>query len=137
MTESKIKRTGDGISKESRSTLVFGASVKPERTSYTAMNMLREAGHPVFAIGGREGKVGDVQIHKWAEGMEIPKIHTVTLYMNATRQAQYQDFILSLNPARIIFNPGAENVVLQGLAESNGIETLNACTLVLISYKWF
>ncbi len=42
------------------------------------------------------------------------------------------DYILSLKPKRIIFNPGTENIILKNLAEAQGITTEDACTLVLL-----
>jgi uncharacterized protein len=57
----------------------------------------------------------------------------VTLYLNPANQKEYYDYILSLNPKRIIFNPGAENPELEALAVANGIEPVEACTLVLLS----
>ena len=60
-------------------------------------------------------------------------MHTVTLYLNPDHQKEYYDYILSLHPRRIIFNPGAENEALQRIANEKGIETLEACTLVLLS----
>ena len=57
---------------------------------------------------------------------------TVTLYLGATAQTEYFDQILALKPRRIIFNPGTENPVLVALAAKNGVETLEACTLVLL-----
>jgi len=38
-----------------------------------------------------------------------------------------------LSPKRIIFNPGTENQELKKLAEAQGIECLEACTLVMLS----
>ncbi len=43
------------------------------------------------------------------------------------------DYLLSLRPRRIIFNPGAENPELKKKAEALGIETEEACTLVLLA----
>jgi len=54
------------------------------------------------------------------------------MYIGPQNQAQWEDYILSLNPKRIIFNPGAENPSLAQKAANNGIETLNACTLVML-----
>jgi len=40
---------------------------------------------------------------------------------------------VSLKPNRIIFNPGAENDELAGLAAQNGIQPVEACTLVMLA----
>ena len=116
---------------QKKKTLVLGASTNPARYSYLAVNRLRNHDHPVVAIGKTLNKVGDVTI----ENSKIPlkDVDTVTLYLNPTHQKEYYDYILSLKPKRIIFNPGAENPELEELATKNGIQPLEACTLVLLS----
>lgn len=114
-----------------KKTLVIGASDNRARYSFLAVNMLREHGHPVLAIGNRGGKVRDVSFSK--ERPEARDIDTVTLYLNPKRQQEYYDYILSLHPKRIIFNPGTENEVLEKRASEHGIQVLEACTLVLLS----
>ena len=116
---------------ESKKTLVLGASDNPSRYSYLAVNRLRSHGHPVVAIGKKNTMVGDVPIEK--EKKDWRGVDTVTLYLNPTHQQQYYDYILSLKPKRIIFNPGAENDELAELAIKNGITPIEACTLVLLS----
>jgi len=118
-------------SMENKKTLVLGASQNPERYSYLAVNKLSRFHHPVVAIGKRKGKAGEVEID--TEQKPITGIDTVTLYLNQQNQKQYYDYILSLKPKRIIFNPGAENAELSKLAEQNGIKVMEACTLVLLS----
>ena len=114
-----------------KKTLVLGASDNPERYSNMAISRLRGKGHPVVAIGHRLTRTGDVEIG--IEKQPFTDIDTVTLYLNPLRQAAYYDYILSLHPNRIIFNPGAENPELAALAKANGIQPLAACTLVLLS----
>lgn len=114
-----------------KKTLVLGASSNPSRYSYLAVNRLAAHNHPVVAIGKRKGKAGNVEIE--TEQKPETDIDTVTLYLNPTNQKPYYDYILSLKPHRIIFNPGTENEELEKLAEENGIEAMEACTLVLLS----
>ena len=113
-----------------KKTLVIGASPEPSRYSYIAINMLREAGHPVVAIGKSQGEVAGVSIQK--EQMHYPDIDTVTLYINPTFQKAYYDYLIQLKPRRIIFNPGTENPELAELAQQAGISTMDACTLVML-----
>jgi predicted CoA-binding protein len=115
----------------SKKTLVLGASPNSSRYSYLAIQRLRNFKHPVVGIGKRTGKVADVEIN--TNPLKIDDVDTVTMYMNASNQKQYYDYILSLHPKRIIFNPGAENDELDELAHKNGIKTQEACTLVLLS----
>ena len=114
-----------------KKTLVLGASQNPQRYSNMAVNKLTAHQHPVVAIGRREGRINDITIIK--ERPELDDIDTVTLYLNPDNQKPYYDYILSLNPKRIIFNPGAENEELERLAKKKGIATMDACTLVLLS----
>ncbi len=114
-----------------KKTLVLGASDNPSRYSYLAVQRLRSHGHPVVAIGKKHSRVADVDIEK--DKKEFEKIDTVTLYLNPLHQQEYYDYILSLKPKRIIFNPGAENEELATLASSHQIKVMEACTLVLLS----
>ena len=123
--------------RKGKTTLVIGASTKSLRYSNRAIRMLRDHGHPVLALGLRKGQVGDVEIENDPEVFAGASIHTVTMYMNAQRQREYHDYIISLRPQRIVFNPGAENPALEALAIGEGIEVLEACTLVMLSLGQF
>ncbi|HEX4875249.1 MAG TPA: CoA-binding protein [Chitinophagaceae bacterium] len=112
-------------------TLVLGASDNPSRYSYLAIKRLRSHGHPVKAIGRKHSFVADTEI--MTEKNPLENIDTITLYLNAQHQQEYYDYILSLQPKRIIFNPGAENDELAELARKKGIATIEACTLVMLS----
>ncbi len=114
-----------------KKTLVLGASANPDRYSYLAINKLKSRSHDVVAIGKKKGSVNGVNIE--TEHEPLDNIDTVTMYLNQNNQKQYYDYILSLNPKRIIFNPGAENEELEKLANDKGIQTMEACTLVLLS----
>jgi predicted CoA-binding protein len=114
-----------------KTTLVIGASDNPDRYSYKAIKMLRAHGHPVVAVGRHPGRVDDVDFLQ-----EIPQdLHpdTVTLYVNPSIQKGYYDKVVALKPRRIIFNPGTENPTFESLVQKNGIEPVEACTLVLLS----
>lgn len=111
-------------------TLVLGASENPDRYSNKAILRLTQNGHRTLAIGIKPGKVGDIDIRTGS--IQDEEVDTVTLYLNPDRQQPYYDYILSLHPRRIIFNPGAENPELEQLASQHGIKVLEACTLVLL-----
>lgn len=112
-------------------TLVLGASENEQRYSNMAVKKLRHYGHDVLAVGKKVGVIGDVNIVK--EVSNDSDVDTVTLYLNPDNQQPYYDFILSLQPRRIIFNPGTENEELVTMARKQGIITQEACTLVLLS----
>lgn len=123
------------MEKTKKKTLVLGASDNPNRYSFLAINKLRHNGHPVIAVGKKNTQVGDVAVTK--EKLAADDVDTVTLYLSAGNQKEYYDYILSLKPRRIIFNPGAENPELEALAISNHIQPMEACTLVLLSTNQF
>ena len=112
-------------------TLVLGASLNENRYSNMAIKRLREKDIPVVAIGLREGKVFDVSID--TKKIAYKNIDTVTLYLNPKRQADYYNYIINLQPKRVVFNPGTENFDFIKLLEKNNIESEVACTLVLLS----
>ena len=114
-----------------KKTLVLGASENPARYSNLAVKKLIANHHPVIALGKKNGSIGSCIIE--TEKKDFENSDTVTLYLNPMNQQQYYDYILSLHPKRIIFNPGAENDELAALAQKNGITTQEACTLVLLS----
>ena len=111
-------------------TLVFGASLNVERYSNKAVRMLIEENEKVVAIGGRVGEVSGVEILTGHPDLET--VDTITMYMGEERQSEHEDYLLSLNPRRIIFNPGAENRSFALRAREHGVETIEACTLVLL-----
>lgn len=114
-----------------KTTLVLGATEKTDRYGNIAVKRLLRHNQPVKAIGIKEGNIEDVKIETGTPAFD--DIDTVTLYLNPGNQEQYLDYIIGLKPRRIIFNPGTENPKLENLARQNGIEPIEACTLVMLS----
>ena len=119
----------------SKKTLIIGASEKPERYANKAFHSLKNHQHEVVMIGNKEGVIDGVSIQKGTPLFN--NIDTITLYLNPKNQEAYYDYMLSLKPKRIIFNPGTENVELQEIAKKQGIEIQEACTLVLLSINQY
>lgn len=115
-----------------KKTVVLGATTNPARTAFQAVHRLVAADQPVVPVGIRSGEVAGLSIQN---GMPLfTDVDTVTLYIGPDRQPPYYDYILhDLQPKRIIFNPGTENPELALQARQAGIETLNACTLVMLA----
>lgn len=113
-------------------TLVLGASANPDRFAYKAIKSLQRRNMPVIAIGRKDVDLGTLRIRK---GMpeDIGAIHTITIYMNATNQKEFYNYIFSLQPKRLIFNPGTSNSELAELAKKKGIEVVNDCMLVMLN----
>lgn len=118
-----------------KKTLVLGASINEARYSNRAIKSLVRERQPVCAIGLREGTVAGIEICTGKPLLE--NIHTITLYINPKRQPEYYDYLISLKPKRIIFNPGTENPEFYKLLKKNGIEVDPSCTLVLLASKQY
>ena len=114
-----------------KKTLVLGASLNTNRYSNMAVKKLLLNNINVKALGLRTGNINSVQIEK--DHIYFKDIHTVTLYLNRDKQKQFYDYIISLKPKRVIFNPGTENSEFYHLLEKESIGYIEACTLVLLS----
>lgn len=114
-----------------KKTLVLGASENPERYSYRAVEKLKANGHEVIAVGIKPGNINATLIH--SDKKIFIGIDTISLYVGSKNQSEWIDYIFSLNPKRIIFNPGTENAELEQIAKNKGIVTEIACTLVMLS----
>jgi len=112
-------------------TVVIGASPNPRRYSNMAVKRLKQHQKEVEAVGLRNGEIDGVSIQKGHP--EMDDVHTVTMYVGARNQPSLYDYILSLKPERVIFNPGAENPELKRKLLDQGVEVLEACTLVMLS----
>jgi len=113
-------------------TVIIGATNNPDRYAFEAASRLQQNGYEFVPVGIKTGEVFGQEIQDLRQKPVIADVDTVTLYMNPQRQAEWEDYILSLNPRRIIFNPGTENPSLFEKATQNGIEALHACTLVML-----
>jgi uncharacterized protein len=115
---------------EPKKTVVLGASPNPARHSFKAMKSLLHCGHEAVAVGFRPGVIFDKFIQR---GMpEIENVHTIALYIGQERQKEYHDYIISLQPQRVIFNPGTVNEAFMQELKENGIEAVDGCALVML-----
>jgi predicted CoA-binding protein len=114
-----------------KKTLVLGASTNPNRYAYTAIQSLHQKKIRVEAVGLKEGEVAGTQIH--AKMIPFQDIHTVTLYVGPANQESYIDYVISLQPKRVIFNPGTYNEDFIQKLQHKHIQTEVACTLVLLA----
>jgi predicted CoA-binding protein len=118
-----------------KNTLIVGASSNPSRYAYLAAQRLTAVGHAVSLLGRRKGSVLGQDIH--LEKIDWPDIDTVTLYINPSHQPEYYDYIISLNPKRVIFNPGTENPEFEIMLRSKNIIPVQGCTLVMLASGQF
>jgi len=112
-------------------TVVLGATPNPARYAWLAVVRLTKYGHEVVPIGIKKGNIEGLEIIN--DRPQIADVHTVTLYLNPLNQVGWYDYIISLKPKRIIFNPGTENPDLENLVHKHDIQTIEACTLVMLS----
>lgn len=115
-----------------KKTVVIGASTNPTRYAYLAANMLNDYSHEVVPVGIKKGEVAGRSIQDLREHPRVEGVDTVTLYLGPQNQPEWYDYILGLNPKRIIFNPGTENTEFEKMAEAKGIEPVHGCTLVML-----
>src|SRR3954467_1752475 len=121
---------------QSASVAVLGASPKPDRYAFRAMQMLREYGHRALPVNPAFDEILGEPCYKSIRDVPQP-IDTVTMYLSKARSDALIDDILAAKPRRIIMNPGAENAVLAEQAEANGIEVVEDCTLVMLGSDAF
>ncbi|MDO8998690.1 MAG: CoA-binding protein [Bacteroidota bacterium] len=114
-----------------KKTLVIGASENIDRYSNKAILSLKNHGHEVIALGIRSGEVAGIKIS--TNKPQLTDIDTVTLYVGPKNQTEWIDYLIELNPKRIIFNPGTENLDFYIRATQKGIECIEGCTLVMLS----
>lgn len=114
-------------------TLIAGATPDPTRYAYTAAVFLERAQIPFIPISIKSGDVLGKEILPLGDKPVLEGIHTITLYLNARNQQEWEEYFLSLAPQRIIFNPGAENPPFKERAQKLGIDCVNGCTLVMVS----
>lgn len=121
-----------------KKTVLIGATTNPSRYAYLAANMLAEYGHEVVPLSiHKAGQVAGFEILDLNAKPAIADVDTVTLYIGPQRQPEWYDYILGLKPKRIIFNPGTENEDFEKRAEAEGVEALEACTLVMLRSRQF
>ncbi len=120
---------------KNKPTVVIGASPNADRYSYKATVSLQNHQHTVYPIGIKKGFINELEIINTKP--ELLDIDTITLYIGPENQPEWYEYILTLKPKRIIFNPGTENSELIAIVQTNGIETEIACTLVLLSINQY
>lgn len=121
----------------SKKTAILGATSNPQRYAYLAAERLTNLHYEIVPIGIKSGVVFGKQILDLKEKPEVEDIDTITMYIGPNNQKEWEEYILSLNPKRIIFNPGSENKSLENSAKKKGIEVLEACTLVMLGTGQF
>jgi uncharacterized protein len=122
-----------GLNSESlKKTVIIGATTDRSRYAYLAAQMLSQYRHEIVPIGIKKGEVFGTEILNIFDRPVIPNVDTITMYIGPQRQPEWYEYLIGLKPKRMIFNPGTENDVLEKMAEENGIEVVEGCTLVML-----
>ncbi|KPL09922.1 MAG: CoA-binding protein [Bacteroides sp. SM23_62] len=111
--------------------VVLGASSNHSRYSNKAVRSLLKRDHEVVPVGTKAGEIKELEIHTGKP--DIPDVDTVLLYLAPNRQPDYYDYVISLKPRRVIFNPGTNNPEFIDLLKENGIETAEDCALIMLN----
>jgi predicted CoA-binding protein len=111
-------------------TVVLGASPNPVRFSHKAVKSLLRHEREVVAVGIRSGTIAELEILVGKPPIE--NVDTVSMYIGSSGQPEYYDYIISLKPRRVIFNPGTINPEFMGRLQREGIEPVNGCMLVML-----
>ncbi|WP_215223647.1 CoA-binding protein [Echinicola shivajiensis] len=120
-----------------KKTVIIGATDKPGRYAYLAARMLKEYGQPIVPMSIHGVEVNGEKIIDLNGKPKIEEVDTVTMYINPSHQGEWADYIISLAPKRVIFNPGSENQGFKQRLNAAGIETVEGCTLVMLRSNQF
>ena len=116
-----------------KKTVIVGASTNPSRYAFMAAERLVDNLHEIVPIGVKSGEVFGKLILDIGSKPSIEDVDTITLYLGPQHQKEHYEYLLSLKPKRVIFNPGTENAEFEKKVEESGAEALEACTLVMLS----
>jgi len=115
---------------------VLGASPKPERYSNKAVRLLLEHEHHVIPVHPVIAEIEGLPVAASLGGID-ESVDTLTVYLSPSRSTPLTKELLALHPTRVIFNPGTESLELKQALEQQGIQTEEACTLVLLNTGQF
>lgn len=126
---------GSGKSDKIGKTLVLGATDNPDRYSCKAVKALLRNEYEVVPVGVRSGIIKETEI---LTGMpHVDDVDTILIYMGAKKQPEFYDYILNMNPRRVVFNPGAENPELENILKEKDIKVVKDCALIMINTDTF
>lgn len=116
--------------------VVLGASPKPVRYSYQAVQMLHDHGYRVLPVHPKAARIDHIPAVRSLAEIDEP-VHTLTLYVGPERVKPMIADIVALRPGRLIMNPGAESRDLGRALDDARIPYEHACTLVLLRTRQF
>ncbi len=112
--------------------VIVGASNKPDRYAYRAMQSLLQHGHDVVLVHPTLAEIEGHPVLPDLNQVSGP-VDTVTLYVGPAISSNLAAALIALRPRRVLFNRGTENPALQSQLSAAGIACEEACTLVLLA----
>jgi len=116
--------------------VVLGASPKPNRYAFKAIEALQRNGHEAVPVNPAYDEILGLKCYPRIAEVPSP-IDTLTVYLGKRRSDPLIEPITDVRPRRIILNPGAENDDLANAARERGIEVVEGCTLVMLAIGTF
>lgn len=115
-----------------RRIVVLGASPKQDRYSNKALRELKSLGFTVYPVNPGHRMIEGIPVFR--KLAEVPRpVDTVTVYVNPEQLINMLDDLIAINPKRVILNPGTFSEEIFEKLQDSGIETLDACTLVMLA----
>lgn len=130
------RRNRIDLMEDAMNVAVLGASNKPDRYSFKAVQLLRQKGHTVYPVHPALAEVDGLAVFPTLRAVPVP-LDTVTVYLSPRNQQTIADDLLDCGARRVIFNPGTENPDLADRLRRQGKEVIQACTLVLLTTGQF
>ena len=112
-------------------TVILGASPKPERYAYKALQLLAKHRHETVLVNPAYQQIDGQPCLPTLTAVAGP-VDTLTVYLDPSRSEVLVAEIIQLSPRRVIFNPGSESTSLAKQLAAKGIDVVEACTLVLL-----
>ncbi len=116
--------------------VVLGASNKPHRYAYKAMNLLQEYGYHVIPVHPNIESIDGLVVKHHLSQIDV-EVDTLTLYIGPQRIGPLIEDIIKLNPGRVILNPGTESDELELTLLHNDIPFVKDCTLLMLEHGRF
>jgi len=94
--------------------------------------LLKSKGYKLKLIDQRSEKTIN-QTKKEDSLASLETVESISMFLKPEQQKKYYDYILSLKPKSIIFNPGTENPELESLANQHNIKIISCCTIAMLA----
>lgn len=113
---------------------VLGASPKEDRYANKVLHRLAENGHEAIGVNPAQPEIPGFAVVKSIEDLPAD-VDTLTMYVGPDRSAGLAGAIVAKGFRRVVFNPGSENPALQESLRAEGLEVVEACSLVMLSTR--